>query len=168
MRLLQFGLVVSLFAVSACGEVSLRYLKRPGEGPDEFLITPGKPLEAPESFAALPVPTPGGTNRTDQFPLQDSVAALGGTRQPATGSAPASDGGVINYVSRFGRDAAIRTELAEEDEKFRNRQGRFNRLYLIRRDLYQQIYRRQALDPQAELRKWRRAGAQTPSAPPEG
>ncbi|MFK7877036.1 MAG: DUF3035 domain-containing protein [Paracoccaceae bacterium] len=167
MRLAQIVMIVAACGLTACGSGGLRELTNPGEGPDEFLIVPGKPLQSPDTFATLPQPTPGGSNRTDLTPLQDSAAELGGQRRVATSEAPRTDGGVINYVSRFGRDGGIRQTLATEDEAFRKRRGRFTQLRIGRRDRYKLVYERQSLDAQAEQRKWRRAGARTPSAPPE-
>ncbi|THH36751.1 DUF3035 domain-containing protein [Aliishimia ponticola] len=168
MRLFQIGLIlVAMTLVSACENKSLRELARPSDGPDEFKITPGKPLQAPEDLSSLPEPTPGGANRTDQYPLQDSAIALGGRRAADTGVIPGADGAVVNYASRFGREAAIRQELAVADEDFRRRRGRFTQIRIVREDIYNNVYRRQALDAKAEQRRWRRAGAKTPSAPPE-
>lgn len=48
------------------------------DGPDEFLILPGKTLRAPTSFSNLPEPTPGAGNLTDPTPLGDAKRALGG------------------------------------------------------------------------------------------
>ncbi len=165
MRLLHIGLILGLCAVSACDRTGLRELDRPGEGPDEFLITPGKPLQEPTDYAALPEPTPGGVNLTDQLPLEESVALLGGRRSGAGGPIPGADGAVVNHASRFGRDGAIRETLAVEDEAFRKRRGRFTQIRLGRRDRYNLVYNREKLDAQAEFVKWRRAGARTPSAP---
>jgi len=44
----------------------------------EFDIIPNKPLETPDSFSSLPVPTPGQANLSDATPRKDAVAALGG------------------------------------------------------------------------------------------
>lgn len=167
MRLVQAALIViAVSLLAACENKGLRALVKPGEGPDEFRITPGKPLEEPQSYSALPPPTPQGSNRTDQLPLQDSAAALGG-RLPAQGGAiPAADGAVVNYASRFGRDPAVRAELAAVDEDFRRRRGRLTQIRIVPVDRYNQVYRREALDPQREQARWRQAGARTPSAPP--
>ena len=72
---LFLGLAVAL---SGCANVGLRDLRSNGDGPDEFMILPNKPLQQPDDFAALPAPTPGGANRVDQEPLVDATAALGG------------------------------------------------------------------------------------------
>ena len=168
MRLMQAGIVVAaLVALSACENTGLRTLSKPGEGPDEFLIVPGKPLQEPPDFSALPEPTPGGSNLTDQAPLQDGVAALGG-RRPAegAGAVPGSDAALVNRASRFGRDSNVRAELAAEDEDFRRRRGRLTQIRIVRVDRYNQVYRNQALDPQQEINRWRRAGARIPTAPP--
>ena len=67
--------ILMLGLVSACGnkDKPLTRIKKTGNGPDEFTIIPGKPLQAPESYAALPTPTPGGSNLTDQNPLADEA-----------------------------------------------------------------------------------------------
>lgn len=166
-RLVQGVLVAAmLVALAACQNTSLRKLEKPGEGPDEFRIVPVKALQSPTDLNALPTPTPGGSNLTDQNPLSDSIVALGG-RAPATStSIPSSDAGLVNEVSRFGRDGNIRATLAAEDEDFRRRRGRFTQIRIVRTDSYSEVYRRQALDPFRETTRWRQAGARTPSAPP--
>lgn len=166
MRFLQTGFVfVALTLVSGCAETGLRTLFNPSEGPDEFSITPGKPLEEPTDYATLPTPTPGGANLTDQNPLQDGAAALGGRRPVGTGAIPSGDAAIVRHTSRFGRDASIREELAEADEQFRRRRARLTQIRIVRVDRYFQVYRNQAIDPAAETRRWRRAGVKTPSAP---
>ncbi len=167
MRLVQVALIlIAVTLLGACENKGLRALVKPGEGPDEFRIAPGKPLEEPQDYTALPAPAPDTANRTDQQPLQDSTAALGG-RLPAEGGAvPASDGAVVNYASRFGRDPAIRADLAATDADFRRRRGRLTQIRIVPVDRYNQVYRREALDPQREQVRWRNAGARTPSAPP--
>ena len=167
MRFANIGLILVLATTVACGRGDdLRLLAQPGEGPDEFRIVPGQPLQPPESYSELPAPTPGGANLTDQNPLQDSVAALGGNRGSATGTIPGTDGSVVNYASRFGRDGGIRQTLATEDEAFRKRRSRFTRLSLVPRDVYAVVYRSETLNARAEASRWRRAGARTPSSDP--
>lgn len=167
MRLVQAGLIVTAMTLlGACENTGLRSLVKPGEGPDEFRIVPGQPLEEPPSYNNLPPPTPGGANRTDQTPLQDSAAALGGSRPAAGGSIPGADGSVVNYASRFGRDPAIRAELAAADAQFRQRRARLTQIRIVPVDRYNQVYRQQALNPDREQARWRNAGARTPSAPP--
>lgn len=167
MRVLHLTLILAVFSLSACSGGLVR-LTSPSDGPDEFLILPSKPLEQPEDFNALPTPTPGGANRSDLQPLQDSVTALGGTRGVATaGSIPAGDSAVVSYSSRLGRDGTIRETLATEDVAFRKRRSRLVRIKIVPRDDYALIYQRQTLDAHAENRRWRRAGARTPTAPPE-
>ena len=76
MRLVQLGFLVSFVGLAACSGGPLHELVKPGEGPDEFQIVPGKPLQAPETYADLPAPTPGGVNLTDQQPLEQGANAL--------------------------------------------------------------------------------------------
>lgn len=167
MRLIACSLLV-VTLLSACGNTSLRSLQSRSDGPDEFVIVPAKPLEQPESFSALPAPTPGGFNRTDQRPLEDGIAALGGQATSPNAPIPSRDAGLVNHASRFGRDADIRSSLARADADFRNRQRRLTNIRIFREDVYAQIYRRQSLNPAAVARQFQRAGIPTPSAPPAG
>ncbi len=160
------GMALAL-ALAACarGEPDLRTLSRSGDGPDAFAIVPSKPLQAPEDFAALPPPTPGGSNRVDQTPLADAVVALGG-RPGATAGVPAADGGIVAYAARAGVTPGIRRTLAEEDYAFRDRnRGRLLER-LFRTNVYNRAYRRQSLEPYDELERFRRAGVRTVAAPP--
>lgn len=76
------GAALAMLLLAGCGggEPQLMNLRSTGPGPDEFGIMPVKPLEIPETIAALPAPTPGGANLADPNPLGDAVAALGGNR----------------------------------------------------------------------------------------
>ncbi len=162
-------LAVLAVGVSACSNSKTLHSNVPtGQGPDEFTIMPGKELTQPKDYAALPPPTPGGVNRTDQDPLGDAVAALGGSanaRSPYNTTIPASDGGLVNYTSRLGREADIRQTVLAEDEAFRKRRGRFTQIRISRKGLYEEVYKRQALDYNNEWWRWKRAGARTPAAP---
>lgn len=163
---------VLLVAVSVAGcarDYRLKDLRPSGDGPEEFGIEPVKPLEKPASYSALPAPTPGARNRTDKTPLEDSVAALGGNpaRLATGGGIPASDAALVNAASRKGTNPAIRQQLAAEDLEFRKRKSRFTKFRLFRVDRYNQSYRRQSLNAQRTTDLYRRAGARTPSAPPQ-
>lgn len=162
-------LVVALSVVSGCSrnkEPRLLNIKSSTAGPDEFSILPNKPLEAPESFTALPAPTPGGANRVDVSPEADAIIALGGNPAAASRGIPARDAGLVNHTGRNGRTADIRQQLAAEDLNFRRRKdGRvLERLFNV--NVYFRAYRRQSLDKYAELERFRRAGVRTPAAPP--
>jgi hypothetical protein len=149
-------------------DTNLKQLRNVTGPPEEFAIVPQKPLEAPVSYAELPQPTPGGANRTDQTPLKDAVAALGGSpsRLDPQDGIGAGDQALVARVSRFGRQPGIREELAVADQDFRERRSLFN-WRLVPQDTYNRIYRNQILDPYLALYAARRAGALTPSAPPE-
>lgn len=143
----------------------LMNLRPQGNGPDEFAILPPRPLQLPEDLAALPPPTPGGTNLTDPNPKADAIVALGGNPQASNG-VPAADAALVNYASRAGVAAGIRATLATEDLEFRrDNNGRIlERLFDV--NVYFKAYRNQSLDQQSELAFWRSRGARTPSAPP--
>lgn len=167
LRLSILGLVAVLLT-GCTGGGSLHSNAQPGDGPDEFSILPGKELTMPSDFSALPPPTPGGVNRTDQDPLSDAVAALGGSasaRSALNTSIPASDGALVNYSSRLGREANIRATVLAEDEAYRKSRGRFTSIRVSKKGLYEQVYKRQQLDYRDEWWKWKRAGARTPAAP---
>ncbi len=168
MALSRIALVFAALAVAGCSNQGLRDLRNSGPGPDEFLILPSKPLEAPTNFSDLPTPTPGGTNLTDPQPRADAIAALGGRPSALVDQGvPASDSGLVSYASRNGVPGDIRQVTAEEDEAFRKRRGRFTRIQLFRTNRYNQVYRREALNPFDVERAARSRGIPTPSAPPE-
>lgn len=169
MRLPRSIFVVTLgFTVAGCSDIGLRHLEAPGPGPDEFSVMPVKPLTQPQDYSFLPAPSPGGANLTDPNPKADAVVALGGNAAALTpGTAiPSSDSALVTASSRYGVTANARQVLDEEDAKFRKRQGRLTQLRLFKVDRYSQVYRRQALDPDRQTEAARRAGIETPSAPP--
>ncbi|WP_210877470.1 DUF3035 domain-containing protein [Roseovarius autotrophicus] len=157
--------------VAGCGgrdrEVSLAKIRHTGNGPDEFSIIPSKPLEMPSDMAALPAPTPGAPNRTDQNPLADGVAALGGNMAVTQAEAPsAADAGLLAHATRYGRDPAIRQTLAAEDIDVRRSYGQVNIFRILPGDDYVQAYERQWLDAHAEELRLRNRGVRTPASPP--
>ena len=155
--------------LTACGNgrtPKLLNIEASTKGPDEFSILPNKPLVAPEDYAALPPPTPGGANRVDATPREDAVAALGGRPSALNaGGVPASDAGLINATSRYGVSRSIRRELAASDLEFRRRKdGRvLERLFNV--NVYFRAYRALSLNKYAELERFRRLGIRTPAAP---
>ncbi len=173
MRALAAKIVIAalvLTMVSACSrnrEPRLLNLRSATEGPDEFAILPNKPLQEPESYTALPPPTPGGANRVDATPNADAIAALGGNPAAVSRGIPTGDAGLVNHASRYGRSGAIRQQLAAEDLEFRRRKsGRpLERLFNV--NVYFRAYRAQSLDQYAELERFRRLGVRTPAAPPD-
>jgi hypothetical protein len=165
-------LVVVLATVAGCSkrgdDVQLSRIEKPGEGPDEFSIIPGKELQAPESYNALPAPAPGAANLTDQNPKGDGIAALGGNPSAlSAGAASQRDAGLVQHASRYGVQSGIRQTLASEDRDVRRRYGRRNILRIGPTDDYADAYKRQWLNSHAEQRRLRRLGIETPTAPPE-
>ena len=162
-------LMIAVLALGACsGSDTPRLMNAAAQNrePDEFGILPTKPLEMPDNLSQLPAPKPGGTNRVDPQPRADVARALGGNPARAV-SGGSVDGGIVNYAARFGRADGIRDQLAAEDLQFRrDNDGRLlERLFAV--NVYHKAYQGMWLDKYAELDRWRRAGAQTPSAPPE-
>ena len=159
-------------ALSGCGgydrDITLRKIRNPDKGPDEFTIVPGKELQSPTNDTELPPPTPQGSNRTDINPKADAVAALGGRPSALENRGVGSgDGALVAAASRKGGvDPSIRVTLAEEDEDFRRRKSRWTRWRIFGSDEYYEAYKKQSIDPTKTQRRWRRAGAPTPSAPP--
>lgn len=168
MRLMRpIAFLMILLSVTACANTGLRNLRGTGEGPDDFIVNPAKPLAAPESYSALPTPTPGQANITDATPLQDGVAAVGGRLGDPNAPVPGRDGSVVTYASRFGVNAGIRTTLETEDAAFRKRRGRLTQYRIVPVDRYNQVYKKLALDPRRVEQQYRRAGVATPAAPPQ-
>jgi hypothetical protein len=159
--------VSAMVTLAACGDKGDPQLMnlRSGQGPDEFAIVPPKPLELPQDLAGLPEPTPGGFNRTDQNPEADAAIALGG-KPGAAGGIPSGDAALYAHAARFGVDGGIRNTLASEDLQWRrDNNGRIlERLFNV--TVYYKAYRKQRLDQQAELARWRALGIRTSSAPP--
>lgn len=162
-------IVVGAVAVAGCSQKGLRDIRSTGTGPDEFLVLPSKPLSEPAEYSSLPQPTPGGGNRTDANPTADAVVALGGKAEalvPGQQGAPTADAGLITASSRYGVDPNVRQELAEEKVAFLKRKRITGSIKLFPVDRYEQIYKRETLDPFGANEQFRRAGAATPSAPP--
>lgn len=161
------ALAAMAMLLSACGggEPRLMNLRATGNGPDEFAILPPKTLQMPTDLKALPQPTLGGDNLTDPTPEADAMAALGGRIQQGAG-VPAGDSALVNHASRYGRTASIRSDLAAEDLEFRrDNKGRvLERIFNV--NTYFRAYKNQSLDQQAELKRWRKRGVRTVSAPP--
>lgn len=159
------ALILITACVGACANTGLRDLRSNSRGPDEFIIEPKAPLQTPDDLTTLPTPTPGQSNLTDNNPKADAIVALGGRPSEAT-AVPASDGALVTAASRFGVTPGIRQDLATADADFRRRQARFTQYRLFREDRYLQAYRRERLDAEQVAEQWRRAGARTPSYPP--
>ena len=97
------------------------------------------------------------------------MAALGGSpdRLNRTGQVR-GEPALMGHVTRFALTRNIRGVLAAEDYEFRKRNDGRLLERLANVNVYYRAYRRQSLDQEAELQRFRRAGAKTPSAPPSG
>ncbi|WP_137702828.1 DUF3035 domain-containing protein [Marimonas lutisalis] len=172
MRKSALILMMSALGLAACGgyerDITLRDVRSASPGPDEFSVLPTKPLQEPASYSDLPPPTPGAANLVDQNPLADGVAALGGRPERLQDNGvPAGDGALVRHASRNGVSPTIREELAAQDEDFRRRKSRFTKFRIVRQDLYNKVYKREALKPRSETERFRRStGVRTPSSPP--
>lgn len=161
---------VVLLALTACSsnEPQLLNLRSDNTGPDEFLILPTKPLEAPEDFTALPEPTPGGTNRADPTPRADAVSALGGDGERVIHSdLRSNEQGIVAHASRYGVSPDIREDLAAADLEWRRQNDGRLLERLLNVSVYFRAYRKMSLDQHLELERLRRLGIWTPAAPPE-
>ena len=160
------GMVLAL-TLGACANTGLRTIRNSSNGPDEFLVQPVKPLQLPPDIAALPPPTPGGSNLVDHRPLDDAAIAVGGRAQSSPNApVPGSDGAVVTYASRFGVSGDIRQALAQEDAEFRRKRQRFTQYRIVPVDRYNEVYKRYAIDPFAVAESYRQIGVKTPSSPP--
>lgn len=164
---LMIGLAAALALTGCASESGLMNLDAGRTTPDEFAILPTRPLSMPPDLAVLPSPTPGGANITDPTPLPDAVAALGGNPGALVNQGiGAADQALVAHAARNGTDPQIREALAEADARFRERNSRRPLEALIGTSVYYRAYRSQSLDADAELLRWRRAGAITPTSPP--
>ncbi|WP_417250272.1 DUF3035 domain-containing protein [Celeribacter sp.] len=154
-------ILLAAVALTACAPKETLRPAAISAGPDEFGVVPNRLLEPPEDFASLPAPTPQGSNLADVTPKADAVIALGGRPASETGV----DGGIVNYVSRYGVDPNIRADLEESDNRVLKSRGFF--AFPWSKNKYERAYRRFALDPYAEWERLRAAGVVVPSAPPQ-
>lgn len=168
MAILMAGLVLGLGACGQGNNGRLHDFRTNVGGPEEFAVLPSKPLETPPDYAALPEPTPGAGNITDQNPKADAIAALGGNpaRLQATGAIPAADGALVSRAARYGVPANTRAVLAEEDQRYRARRGRLVNFKIVATDRYNDVYRPYWLDARSTLLAYRNAGVRTPTVPP--
>ena len=96
------------------------------------------------------------------------ILALGGdpSRITENGQRPASDSSVVTYSSRYGVTPGIREQLAAEDLEYRQKNnGRILERW-FNQTVYFDAYQAQNLDKYSELQRFRRAGIDTVSAPP--
>jgi hypothetical protein len=168
MRRAHLAVILAAFGLAACSaerDVTLRDLRTFDRSPEEFGVLPAAELdvEGALALAALPEPTPGGTNRTDLQPEADAIRALGGN--PAA-TDRGGDGALLAAAGRFGTDPAIRETLAAEDLELRRRRSRFT-WQIVPEDNYARAYSNQRLNPFFWVRRYREAGVRTPSAPPQ-
>ena len=161
------ALILIPLALAACANTGLRDIRSTSAGPDEFIVSPVKPLEAPSSYTELPTPTPGQSNLTDRSALNEGTLAVGGRVEAEGASVPARDGALVQNARRLGVQAGIRETLAAEDAKFRKRKQRFTQFRIVPVDRYNQAYKKHSLDARSEQNRWRRAGVATPTSPPQ-
>ncbi|MCM2563420.1 DUF3035 domain-containing protein [Lutimaribacter sp. EGI FJ00015] len=172
MRITQASIgLVLILAVAGCArgdrEVDLRQLTSADGTPDEFSVLPSKPLQSPDNFNNLPTPNPGGRNLVDQNPRADAVASLGGRPSALEGDGvPGGDAALVRHAARGGVPGNIRETVAQEDEEFRQRRGRFQKLRIFVKNKYNSVYERQTLDSSRTNQAYRRVGVPTPSSPP--
>ena len=133
-----------------------------GKGPNEFLVVPSGPLKQPKNYSELPLPTPGGVNRTDRNPGNEAIIALGGNENFSS-----RDPKLIEYVSRYGGDTDIRSILAKEDLVFREENDGLFLERMLKVNIYYKAYAKQSLDQYVESKRLNDLGVKTVSAPPK-
>jgi len=156
-------IVLSLGAgCASINQPSLMNLRSSGSGPNEFLVVPSGPLKQPKNYSELPLPTPGGGNRTDRNPRNEVIIALGGNENFSS-----RDPKLIEYVSRYGGDIDIRSILAKEDLVFREENDGLFLERMLKVNIYYKAYAEQSLDQYVELKRLNDLGVKTVSAPPK-
>jgi len=141
---------------------SLMNLRSSGSGPNEFLVLPSGLLKQPKNYSELPLPTPGGGNRTDRNPRNEVIIALGGNENFSR-----RDPKLVEYVSRYGGDINIRSILAKEDLVFREENDGLFLERILKVNVYYKAYAKQSLDQYVELQRLNDLGVKTVSAPPK-
>jgi len=141
---------------------SLMNLSSSGKGPNEFLVVPSGPLKQPKNYSELPLPTPGGVNRTYRNPGNEVIIALGGNENFSR-----RDPKLVEYVSRYGGDIDIRSILAKEDLVFREENDGLFLERMLKVNIYYKAYAEQSLDQYVELKRLNDLGVKTVSAPPK-
>lgn len=162
-----FVVIIATAFLGACSNQGLIQMSSNSPGPDEFMVDPKKELIMPSSMSELPPPTPGQGNRADVDAQAEMLIALGGRPKSEDAPIPAQDGALVSAASRFGVQPNVRTELAAEDAEFRRKRGRLTQFKIFPENEYADVYRPQALDPRDTAEAWQRAGADTPSFPPQ-
>ena len=156
-------IVLSLAAgCASTNQPSLMNLRSSGSGPNEFLVVPSGPLKQPKNYSELPLPTPGGGNRTDRNPRNEVIIALGGNENFSR-----RDPKLVEYVSRYGGDINIRSILAKEDLVFREENHGLFLERMLKVNIYYKRYAEQSLDQYIELKRLNDLGVKTVSAPPK-
>ena len=157
----------SIITLGGCSSGGLKQFTKGGNGPEEFMVLPVKPLTDPTNYSSLPIPTPGGSNLVDPNPRADAVVALGGRASALDNTGvPSGDAALVAHASRYGVQSDVRADLAEEDAKFRKRKTRATRWRLFSKDRYSEAYKKSATNPFDETKWLRRGGVNTPTSPP--
>lgn len=157
-KALTIGLLIAITAVSACNRSGsgasrpLLNIRSAGIPPDEFLVTPRRPLERPDNVFALPQPAPGTMNRAELDPDAPMLEALG-ARRPR-GDIPVPESALVAAVRSAAGPvpADIRSILATEDAALREQ----------RAEEAGSIYEFMVLDPFAEAARLRALGINSP------
>lgn len=160
--IIVFGFIV-LSLGAGCASInqpSLMNLRSSKTGPNEFLVVPSGPLKQPKTYSELPLPTPGGGNRTDRKPGNEVITALGGNENFSR-----RDPKLVEYVSRYGGESNIRSILAKEDLAFREENDGLFLERILKVSVYYKAYAKQSLDQYVELKRLNDLGVKTVSAP---
>jgi len=128
--------------------------------PDEFSVLTKRPLEMPNSFAALPAPNPGAPSSRDFDPLADARAALAfdaGAAPDRFAPPSASEAAILS--SAGVADPSIRATLLNEQAAYESAQDIYilDRVFPKLRELRGGV-NPEAIDAEAERQRLQQAG----------
>ena len=111
------GSAALVLLLAGCGFNVREELGIQSKGPDEFSVVKKKPLQMPNSTAALPEPRPGAASLVDPTPKEDAQAALTGKRSNSAAAATQSkaESALLSAAKAGQADPSIRKKLEEED-----------------------------------------------------
>jgi len=165
---IALGVVLTL---SACGDdldeerSLLERVQVKQGGPDPFLIVERTALQIPSQLGALPVPQPGALSRVEVQPDNLVAAALGGTASASTATPGFAEQQLLASLGATDVPADIRAQIEQDHQQ--TLEGADPGILTRAFSGLGNPYRRQQLDPVAELVRLRQLYPEvvTPNAP---